>query len=94
MDKRNVWQSARFVVGALLVCGLGACAENAAPPRVEAAAHKDVCEEAADYTRRAAQYDGAVRAALQKIASTKSRECAAKTKANLGPTALSSSTPQ
>jgi hypothetical protein len=92
MITQSLKQSMRFVSGALSACALIACAQTAVPSPVHPAARKDVCDEAAEYGRRAAAAEGEqVRAALQRIADTKSRECAAKTSVSLGPTAPSSS---
>lgn len=89
---RNHGQSMRFILGAMSACALVACAETAVPAPVHPAATKDACDEAAEYGRRAAAAEGEqVRAALQRIADTKSRECAAKTSVSLGPSAPSSS---
>jgi hypothetical protein len=75
-------QSTPFILGAALACALVACAENTVPSRVQSPATGDVCDEAAEYGRRAAAaYGSQVRAALQRIADTKTRECAAKTNA-------------
>jgi hypothetical protein len=91
MNTRNIWQSARFILGAALACALVACAENAVPSRVQPPAAKDVCDEASEYgSRAAAAYSSQVRAALQRIADTKKHECAAKTSVSLGQSAPSS----
>jgi hypothetical protein len=82
----------RFILRAVSACALVACAQNVLPSPAQPAAVKDVCDEAAEYGRRAAAAEGAeVRAALQRIADTKSRECAAKTSVSLGPDAPSAS---
>jgi hypothetical protein len=92
MMMRNLGQSMRLVLGAMSACTLVACAATAVPPPVHPAATKDACDEAAEYSRRAAAAEGEqVKAALQRIADTKSRECAARTSVSLGPTAPSSS---
>jgi hypothetical protein len=92
MMMRNLGQSMRFVLGVMSACALVACAETSVPSPAHPAATKDACDEAADYGRRAAAAEGEqVKAALQRIADTKSRECAAKTSVSLGPTAPSSS---
>jgi hypothetical protein len=91
MVMRNLGQSMRFILGAVSACALVACAESVVPS-VQPAATKDVCDEAAEYGRRAAAAEGEqVRAALQRIADTKSRACAAKASVGLGPSAPSSS---
>jgi hypothetical protein len=92
MITRSLEQSMRFILGAVSTCALFACAQTAVPSPVHPAATRDICDEAAEYGRRAAAAEGEqVRAALQRIADTKSRECAAKTSVSLGPTAPSSS---
>jgi hypothetical protein len=92
MMMRNIGRSMRFIWGAVSACGLVACAQTAVPSPVQPAATKDACDEAADYGRRAAAAEGEqVKAALQRIADTKSHECAAKTSVSLGPSAPSSS---
>jgi hypothetical protein len=61
-------------------CGsLGAAGEPSAPTVARATAH-DPCDEASTYQRRAQEADGEVRAALQRIAESKSQECAASSK--------------
>jgi hypothetical protein len=81
MRTSKMGQSLRLVMTAASACALVACVENAVPPsQVPRPATKDVCEEATEYGRRVAAADSEqVRAALQRIANTKSRECAAKT---------------
>jgi hypothetical protein len=91
---RNLGQSMRFISCAVASCALVACAQTAVPPPAHPAATKDVCDEAAEYGRRAAAAEGEqVKAALQRIADTKSRECAARTSVSLGPSAPSSPAP-
>jgi hypothetical protein len=85
MITRHIGQSMRFILGAVAACALVACAENAFLQPVQPAAAKDACEEAAEYSRRAAAAnDEKVRAGLQKIADTKSHDCAAKTSVSAG----------
>jgi hypothetical protein len=92
MTMRNQWQSLRFILRGVSAFALVACAQNAVSSPAQPAAAKDVCDEATEYGRRAAAAEGAeVRAALQRIADTKSRECAAKTSVSLGPSAPSAS---
>jgi hypothetical protein len=92
MNTWNIGQSARLILGAVSACALVACAESAVPAHAEHPAITNVCDEAAEYDRRAAAaYSAEVRAALRRIADTKSRECAAKTSVTLGPGAPSSS---
>jgi hypothetical protein len=70
----------RIIQGAVTECALDACAENAIPPPDQPAAARTACDEATEYSRRAAAADSAqVRAALQRLADSKSRECAATT---------------
>jgi hypothetical protein len=78
MNIRNLGRSMRFILGAASACALVACAENTIPAPVQPAATRNVCDEAKDYRGRAAAADSAgVRAALQRIADSKSHECAA-----------------
>jgi hypothetical protein len=80
MFPRNIGQSTRFILGAVSACALVACTQDAFLMRVPATPTKDACEEAAEYGRRAAAADDdRVKAGLQRIADSKSRECAAKT---------------
>jgi hypothetical protein len=91
MIKQNLGQSMRFILGAVSAGALVACAQEAVPAPAHPAATKDVCDEAAEYARRAAAAEGEqVRAALQRIADSKSRECASKTTVSLGPSEPSS----
>jgi hypothetical protein len=87
----NIGHSMRFVLGAGAVWALVACAQDPWMVPVQSAATKDPCDEANDYGRRAAAADNAqVKLGLQRIADTKSRECAAKsTGVTAGPNAPS-----
>jgi hypothetical protein len=94
---------ARLLAGALLASHLEivvmatiaeGCVDQAPPPRLESAPAKDACNEAADYARRAAEAEPPAKSALEQIANTKSRECAAKTNTSLGPTAPPSTSMQ
>jgi hypothetical protein len=77
----NIGQSMRFILGAGAVCAMVACAQDPwLQPVQQPATTRDACEEASDYAHRAAAAkDEKVRAGLQRIADSKSRECADKT---------------
>jgi hypothetical protein len=80
----------RLVLGAAAAFALVACSQDAFVTRVPTPAAKDPCDEAAEYGRRAAAANEArAKAGLQKIADSKSRECAAKTGESAGPSAPS-----
>jgi hypothetical protein len=90
MILRNGEQSLRFILSVMSACTLVACSQDAFVTRVPTPPAKDPCVEAADYGRRAAAANDAnVKAGLQRIADSRSRECAAKTGETAGPSAPS-----
>ncbi len=94
MNTRAVWQVVKSVAHPLLAFALYACVENASPSQMEAAASKDACDEALEYAQRAAQADSPVKEALERIANTKSRECAKKKTGSLDRNAASTAAPK
>jgi hypothetical protein len=79
MILRHSGQSMRFILGAMSVGAIVACTQDPWLEPVQPVPTRDVCDEAAEYSRRAAAaHTEQVRTALQRIADTKSGKCAAK----------------